>query len=146
MNLGSRKSEVNLEYCNHSTILKWCCKRMSACPCALSFTSRCQNTCSSTHQTIPEPAIIFLQALSWPQAYSTGSPLYHTPSSSSSRQHHRAAFLAADNKRGAEWTLQSSLQAAERRGSYTQQRQDRRVSRNQGSTRCWVYQSLCLHG
>ncbi len=38
--------------------------------------SRCQRTCSTTHQNHCEPAIIFLQALSWPQAYSTGSLLY----------------------------------------------------------------------
>lgn len=37
---------------------------------------RCQCTCSSTHQDVSEPAIIFLQALSWPQAYSTGGLLY----------------------------------------------------------------------
>lgn len=39
--------------------------------------SRCQHTCSTTHQNHCEPAIIFfLQALSWPRAYSTGSLLY----------------------------------------------------------------------
>lgn len=58
----------------------------------------------------------------------TGSPLasglqyrqsvvsVDTPSSSS--QHHRAAFLAADNKHRADWTLQSRLHTAERGGPY----------------------------
>lgn len=107
-------------------------------------TSRCQHTCSTTHQNISEPAIIFLQAPSCPRAYSTGSLLYQlTPPAT-------AAAVAAT--RASITELHSWLQIINteqsghfRAGStwlrgedHTQQRQDidchRQVSCNQGNS------------
>lgn len=80
-------------------------------------TTRCQCTYFAAHHDGCEAAIIFLWALSWPRGIQCSSLLYQlTPTSSSKRLHHRAAFLTADNARRAEWTLHSRLHRAARGG------------------------------
>ena len=109
---GELQLKVRLKYFNYHSCLHPCMHFITLIP-----TSRCQSTCSTTHKNKCEPAIIFFTG----SLLASGLQYRHSVVSvdTHSSQHHRGAFLAADNKHRAEWTLQSRLHTTERGGPYT---------------------------
>lgn len=124
---------LSLTCCNQSTV-----HERRVIWISVSFPSPCRCTCSSTHENIGEPAIIFFTGSLLASGRRTGSlhwctcrrpppsphpPSTLRPSAASTGGITGAAFLAADNEHGTEWTLESRLHTAEVGGN-KQQKED----------------------
>lgn len=123
--------KVSLQYFNYHSCLHPCVHFIILIP-----TAKCQSICSTTHKNKCEPAIIFLQALSWPRAYSTGTLLYQlTPTAASITEVH--SWLQIINT---EWSGHFRAGSTRLRGEdHTRHRLQ--VSCNQGNS---TFQSISV--